>query len=160
MGDLEAKVQQLLDIEEVKNLIATSARGADRNNDPEIMGPLFSADAVWECEGYGRYEGREAIAAGLSETGQRDITWTLHYMISPTVQIDADGQTGRAHYYLWELANMRGASGNIEACWAGGTYDVEIVKRDDRWYFHHMRLNLKLVTPYSKGWADGPIQEF
>jgi len=101
MGSLEQKVQRLLDIEEVKNLIATYARGADRQNDPEIMAPLFSEDAVWECEGFGRYQGRAAIAAGLAETGQRDITWTLHYMISPTVQINDDATTGTGHYYLW-----------------------------------------------------------
>ena len=160
MKTLEQKVQQLLDIEAVKNLIATYARGADRNNDPEIMAPLFSDDAVWECEGFGRYQGREAIANGLSETGQNDITWTLHYMISPTVQINDDGLSGSGHYYLWELANMRGQSGSIEACWAGGTYDVELVKRGERWFFHHMRLNLKLITPYDKGWKDGPIQSF
>ncbi|MDF1817064.1 MAG: nuclear transport factor 2 family protein [Immundisolibacteraceae bacterium] len=160
MGSLEQKVQRLLDIEEVKNLIATYARGADRQNDPEIMAPLFSEDAVWECEGFGRYQGRAAIAAGLAETGQRDITWTLHYMISPTVQINDDATTGNGHYYLWELANMRGESGNIEACWAGGTYDVELIKRDDRWFFHFMRLNLKLIAPYDKGWKDGPIQSF
>jgi len=77
MESLEQKVQRLLDIEEVKNLIATYARGADRQNDPEIMAPLFSEDAVWECEGFGRYEGREEIARALGETGQTDITWTL-----------------------------------------------------------------------------------
>ena len=160
MDDVEGKVQRLLDIEEVKNMIATYARGADRNNDPEIMGPLFSDDAVWECEGFGRYEGGETIASALGKLGQTDITWTLHYMISPTVKINDDGVTGTAHFYLWELANMRGKSGNIEACWTGGTYDVELVKRDGRWLFQHTRLNLKLATPYSKGWADGPIQEF
>jgi len=160
MESLEQKVQRLLDIEEVKNMIATYARGADRNNDPEIMGPLFSPDAMWECEGFGRHEGRDEIARALGETGQNDITWTLHYMISPTVQINPDASTGIAHYYLWELANMRGESGNIEACWAGGTYDVELIKLEERWYFHRMRLNLKLVTPYDKGWKDGPIQSF
>lgn len=160
MDDLQKKVQKLLDIEAVKNLIATYARGADRRNDPEIMGPLFSDDAVWECEGFGRYRGRQAIAAGLAETAQRDITWTLHYMVSPTVEIDDSGDTGSGHYYLWELAKMRGESGNIEACWAGGTYDVELVKQDGRWLFSYMRLNLKLIAPYEKGWKDGPIQSF
>ena len=78
MQSIEQKVQRLLDIEEVKMLIATYAKGADRKNDPEIMGPLFSDDAVWQCEGFGRHEGREAIAKALGETGQTDITWTLH----------------------------------------------------------------------------------
>jgi len=55
---------------------------------------------------------------------------------------------------------MRGASGNIKACWAGGTYGAELVKRDGRWFFHRMRLNLQLIVPYDRGWRDGPVQEF
>ena len=81
-------------------------------------------------------------------------------MISPAVTINDDTETGTANYYLWELANMRGQSGEIKACWVGGTYDVDLIKRDGRWYFHHMRLNLKLVAPYDKGWEDGPLQDF
>jgi len=44
---------------------------------------VFSEDAVWECDGFGRYEGRDVIANSPGEIGQKDITWTLHYMISP-----------------------------------------------------------------------------
>jgi len=33
------------------------------------------------------------------------------------------------------------------------------VKRDDRWFFHRMRLNLKLIAPYDKGWKDVPIKK-
>ncbi|RLA54194.1 MAG: hypothetical protein DRR42_02645 [Gammaproteobacteria bacterium] len=83
MTDLESKVQRLLDIEEVKTLIATYARSADQRNDPVIIGPFFSEDAVWECDSFGRYEGRDVIANSPGEIGQKDITWTLHYMISP-----------------------------------------------------------------------------
>lgn len=157
---LAAQVQRLLDIEAVRHLIATYARGADRRNDPEIMGPLFSEDAVWECEGFGHHEGRAAIAAGLAETGRRDITWTLHYLVSPIVHIGDDARSGEAHYYLWELANMRGGDGAPRACWVGGTYDTQLVKHDERWYFSHMRLNLALVAPYDRGWSEGPLQPF
>ena len=46
MKSLGQKVQRLLDIEEVKNLIATYPKGADCRNDAKIMGPLFTEDAV------------------------------------------------------------------------------------------------------------------
>ena len=96
----------------------------------------------------------------LAGLARRQFTWTLHYMFSPMVKINPDAETGTTTYYLWELANMRGKSGEIESCWVGGNYEVDLVKRENRWYFHQMRLLLKLVAPYGKGWAQAPVQEF
>ena len=118
----------MLDTEEVKNQIATYAKGADCRNDAKIMGPLFSEDAVWECEGFGRYEGREEIAENPGWARRTAVTWTLHYMISPIVKINPDAEIGTTTYYLWELANMLGKSGEIEACCVGGNYKVDLVK--------------------------------
>ena len=107
-----------------------------------------------------RFEGREEIARGVSEAAQTDITWTLHYMVSPKVELGEDGVTATMSWYLWELANMRGKQGELKAVWVGGTYDSQLVKREGRWFFAHVWLNLKLATPFDKGWADSPLPEF
>ena len=161
MSDLQRQVQRLLDIEEIKNLVATYAEGADRKNDPQIMGPMFAEEAVWECPEFGmRFQGRTEVARALSETAQTDILWTLHYMVSPKVALGDDGQSATMSWYLWELARMRGKSDKVEAVWVGGTYDSQLVKRDGTWLFNHVTLHLKLVTPFEKGWADSPLPEF
>ena len=59
---LEERITRLEDIEAIKGLITTYAQGADRNNDPAILAPLYTEDAVWEAEGFGRHEGIEAIS--------------------------------------------------------------------------------------------------
>ena len=161
METLEQKVQRLLDIEEIKNLLATYAKGADLKNDPQIMGPMFASDAVWECPAFDmRFEGRDAIAKGVSDAAQTDILWTLHYMVSPMVEVNLDAASGTMSWYLWELANMRGNSGEVEPVWVGGTYDSDVVKVDGAWYFSHVTLDLKLVAPFDKGWGEGPLPEF
>ena len=64
---LEQRLQRLEDIEAIKQLIARYAKAADHNGDPAMMAPCFTEDAVWNCEGIGRWEGRDAIVQGLRE---------------------------------------------------------------------------------------------
>jgi ketosteroid isomerase-like protein len=158
--DLDARLQRLEDIEAIKWLIVQYARGADRNNDVDILMPLFTDDAVWDAgERFGRYEGKEAIRQFLLGSGSF-IGWTLHYMVSPAVKIADDGKTAQAFWYLWETANMpNAATHEPEAMWIGGTYDTTLVKEDGEWKFKHVNLNIKLLSPYTEGWAKKQVRD-
>ncbi len=151
---MAAQLEQLQNLEAIRGLIGRYAIGADRRNDPVIMAPLFAGDAVWECEGFGRFEGREGIATALSETGQKQILWSLHYMVSPTIELDGDGAQGS--WYLWETATVASTGGGPNSVWCGGTYDATFTRRDGRWYFHHVRLNVRLATPFNQPWGLNP----
>lgn len=153
---LAKQIQQLHDLEAIKGLIARYAIGADRKNDPHIMGPLFAPDAVWECEGFGRFEGRDTIAKALSDVAQQQILWTLHYMVSPSIELAADGNGAEGSWYLWELATVKGAGAEPESVWCGGTYDATFTRRDGAWYFAHVRLNLRLWTAFDRPWGLEP----
>ena len=159
-GDLAARIQRLEDIEAVKWLIVQYARGADRHNDVDIMLPLFADDAIWDAgERFGRYEGKEAIRQFLLGSCSF-IGWTLHYMVSPAVKIADDGKTAQAFWYLWETANMpNAATHEPEAMWIGGTYDTTLVKEDGEWKFKYVNLNIRLLSPYTEGWAKRQIPE-
>ena len=87
---LEAKLDRLQDVEAIQRLIVTYARGCDRGNDPEIIGPCFAEDGTWECKGFGKYHGREKLAKGLHGIAGEKIWWSLHYMISPLIDIALD----------------------------------------------------------------------
>jgi hypothetical protein len=158
--DLAARLQRLEDIEAVKWLIVQYARGADRNNDVDVMLPLFADDAIWDAgERFGRYEGKEAIRQFLLGSGSF-IGWTLHYMVSPAVKIADDGKTAQAFWYLWETANMPSSTTHEPvAMWIGGTYDTTLIKEDGAWKFKHVNLNIKLLSPYTEGWAKRQIPE-
>ena len=90
---INEKLTHLQDVEEIERLIVSYARGCDRGNDPEIIGPLFTEDGTWECKGFGKYIGRDKLAKGLYGIAGKKIWWSLHYMISPLIDIDTAGDS-------------------------------------------------------------------
>ena len=100
---LDAKLGRLEDVDAIQRLIVTYARGCDRGNDPEIIGPCFAEDGAWECKGFGKYHGREKLAKGLHGIAGEKIWWSLHYMISPLIDIAPDGRTATVFWYLWGI---------------------------------------------------------
>lgn len=151
MASTEERLDRLELAEAIRTLIARYAQGADRRNDPAVMGPLFHDDAIWEAQGFSRYEGRDAIAAGLAEVAQSDILWTIHFMVSPEIEIDSSGARARCHWYLWELATMRDDDGSPQDSWLGGWYESIAERRAGRWAFSHVALSLRL-----RGRAEPP----
>jgi hypothetical protein len=156
--DLAVRIQRLEDIEAIRWLIVRYAQGADEGNNVDMMLPLFAEDAVWDAgERFGRYEGRAAIREFLSGSSSF-IGWTLHYMVSPAIQIAEDCQTARAFWYLWETANMPNpTTREPEAMWIGGTYDTTLAKENGQWKFKFVNLKIKLLSPYTEGWARKQI---
>ena len=159
-SDLAARVRRLEDIEAIKWMIVRYAQGADQHNNVDIMLPLFADDAVWDAgERFGRYEGKQAIYEFLKGSG-RFIGWTLHYMVSPAIKIAEDGKTAQAFWYLWETANMPSAqTQESEAMWIGGTYDTELAKENGEWKFTKVNLRVKLLAPYTEGWAKKQVRD-
>ena len=136
----------------IRAIIAQSAIGADRRNDPAIMGPLFAEDAVWEAEGFARHVGREAIAEGLAAIAAARILWTIHYMVSPLIEIDADGQGARCRWHLWELATMRGDGDAVSDNWLGGCYDARLARTAGGWLFTSVVLDVRLTGRAEPQW--------
>ena len=129
-------LDRMQDLEAIRNLITSYARGCDRGNDPALLAPLFSADGTWECAGFGTYHGRETLAAALKGIAGEKIWWSLHYMISPQIDLDPSGASATAFWYLWESATVPDSDTNqAEPHWIGGTYDAEVVKQDGKWLF-------------------------
>jgi len=158
--NLAARIQRLEDIEAIKWMIVRYAQGADQNNNPDILMPLFADDAVWDAgERFGRHVGKQAIHDFLQGSGSF-IGWTLHYMVSPAIKITEDGRTAQAFWYLWETANMPHAQTHEpEAMWIGGTYDTELAKEHGEWKFKKVNLHIKLLTPYTEGWAKKQVKD-
>ena len=157
---LSRRIARLEAVVAVTQLVGHYARGADRRNDPVIMAPLFSRDAVWEARGFGSYRGRDVIAAELARIGEEQIVWTLHYMVSPLVEINDDLCTGTCRWYLWELAQVRqdGAEHALPAAhWIGGWYESSVVLEDGQWRFARVLLDLQLMHRHDANWMPtGP----
>ncbi len=51
------------------------------------------------------------------------------------------------------------ATHDPEAMWIGGTYDTELVKENGEWKFKQVNLSIKLLTPYTEGWAKKQVRD-
>lgn len=158
---LADRVQRLEDIEAIKRVIVRYAQGADKRNDPDIMVPLFAENGVWDGgDRFGVYQGHDALRNFFAETGSF-INWTLHYMVSPAVDISVNSGKADAFWYLWETAVMPEQETEKDvACWIGGTYEAKLSRQSDaKWKFDRVLLNVQLLAPYEKGWAERQVQE-
>ena len=156
--DFIARIQRLEDIEAIKQLIARYAMASDKQNNPDLMLPLFTEDGVLDVgSGYGRYQGHEVLREFLSGTADI-ISWSLHFNISPLIEISEDGASAEAFWYLWEPANMPDPkTGGQIAVWIGGTYASDVVKgHDGKWRFKEIRLRMEIMSPYDEGWVKKP----
>jgi hypothetical protein len=156
--NLAVRLRRIEDIRDIEHLIARYAQASDKNNDPELMLPLFTKDGALDVgSGYGRFEGHETLRAFFAGTSSI-ISWSLHYNVSPFVEVSDNGKTANAFWYLWELANMPGAgTGGEEAVWIGGSYKSDLVKEEDgQWRFKEIRLSMEIMSPYSEGWVRKP----
>ena len=152
--DLGKEVTRLSDLREIEQLIVSYARGCDRGNDPGLLAPLFSEQATWECAGFGKYQGRDHLAAALRGIAGEKIWWSLHYMIGPKIDLAPKGMKATVSWYLWESATIPSPTTNdAEAHWIGAIYDCDVEKISGHWLFTRMELILKMASPYSEGWV-------
>lgn len=126
----------------ITDLVARYALGADRRNDPALMGPLFAADARWSSEGFADLEGREAIAAGLAQIAADKVLWSIHFMVAPVISLSADGRSGVCQWYLWELCTMQTDDGPQDQ-WLGGWYDATVADTEEGWRFQTVLLDIR-----------------
>lgn len=156
-GGFELRLRRIEACEAIRKLIATYAVGADRRNDPAILGPLFSADAEWELDGVAHLVGRDAIASGLSEIARTYVTWSLHYMASPLIDTAPDARSATCRWYLWELATMKQPDRSEADTWYGGWYDSRLSEHDGVWLFDRVRLEPRIDSPNASPWT-GKVQ--
>ncbi|WP_411817210.1 nuclear transport factor 2 family protein [Hyphococcus sp. DH-69] len=139
--------------EAIRQLIAVYAVGADRKNDPNILGPLFSENAVWEANGIVRLQGRDAIAKGLSKLAKEFVTWSLHYMVSPLINLDNTVQKATCRWYLWELCTMSHEDEGVADTWYGGWYDSRLSYHEEGWLFDWVKLDPRLASSTETPWT-------
>jgi hypothetical protein len=157
-ADLLARIERLEAHDAITQLIARYAVGADQNNNPDVLGPLFTDDAVWEAPGMIEpLVGRVTIAKTLAELGQSFVLWSLHYMVAPVIDLAEDRQSATVRWYLWELSTMTDTPGQATAdakdSWFGGWYDATAVLTADGWRLKYVSLIAKIQSPVSPPWT-------
>lgn len=142
------QIQRLYSFEDIRNIIAQYGLGADRLNDPDILGPLFAKDAIWRCEGFGEFKGRKAIKHALRSIAETRILWSFHAMATPWINVCEKNLTATAKWALWELSKVTDDSGHSQDSIMAGFYDTRLVHEESRWLIKHMDLKICLQSPY------------
>jgi uncharacterized protein (TIGR02246 family) len=151
---IDRRLQQIEDQEAIRRLIVDYARGADQGNNPALLTPLFTEDAVWEAKGFGRWEGRDKVIGFLEAIAGEKVWWSLHYMISPRIDLAADGRSATLLWYLWEPATMPDEETKApEPHWITGIYDAEVVKTERGWLFKRISSGMNMISPAKDGWV-------
>jgi len=140
---LEQRLEALEARAAITDLVARYALGADRRNDPAIMGPLFAADATWSAEGFAALEGRDAIAAGLAAIAAEKILWSIHFMVAPIITLSNDRRSATCQWYLWELCTMQADHGPQDR-WLGGWYDATVTRTEEVWRLQTVILDIRV----------------
>ena len=154
--ELGGRLDRLEAIEDICTLKARYADVCDTGYDPVRMRPFFTTDAVWDGGSrFGRHEGIEAVCgffAGVSS----QITWALHYMVAPIIEIADDGQTATGSSYLLEPCTIA-TDGGPRAMVITGRYADRYRLEPDGWKFSEVVLDCQTISPLDEGWARRPF---
>lgn len=105
-GSRFSNEQRLARLEAVKYLKAKCAEHLDDGYNPEGVASLFADDGLWVIKGVGgEAKGNEAIKQHCRNLSA-NITWALHNIVSPAVDVDRDGRYATATFYLVCFASM------------------------------------------------------
>jgi SnoaL-like domain len=154
--ELLKRLAKLEAVEDIRRLKARYAAVCDSGYLPERMAPLFTDDAVWDGgERFGRYEGIDEIRgffAGVSS----QITWALHYMVAPVIDVAEDVVTASGSWYLWQPCTVVTEDGE-QAVWLTGTYADRYRNDGTAWKFAEVVLDCQTISPIEEGWVGRPF---
>ncbi|MBT8447795.1 MAG: nuclear transport factor 2 family protein [Gammaproteobacteria bacterium] len=153
LEELAARVQRLEDIEAIRALKMRYCAACDDNYNPDAIAACFSEDAIWDAGMFGRSVGRGEIHAYFAAAPD-NISFAIHQVANPTVEVDGDSGTGQ--WYLLQPMVMRATN---KAYWLAALYDEEYRRVDGQWLIHRLKLEIRAMTPYEKGFAVERIAE-
>jgi len=156
VDELLNRLAKLEAVEDIRRLKARYAAACDSGYLPERIAPLFTDDAVWDGgERFGRYEGIDEIRgffAGVSS----QITWALHYMVAPVIDVAEDVATASGSWYLWQPCTVVTEDGE-RAVWLTGTYADRYRNDATGWKFSEVVLDCQTISPIEEGWVRRPF---
>jgi hypothetical protein len=154
--ELGLRLARLEAIEDIRTLKARYADVCDTGYDPVRMRPFFTTDAVWDGGSrFGCHEGIEAVCGFFADVSSQ-ITWALHYMVAPIIEIADDGQTATGSWYLLEPCTIATDEGP-RAMVITGRYADRYRLEPDGWKFSEVVLDCQTISPLDEGWARRPF---
>lgn len=144
-NDLEKRIQLIEDLEAIKKLKHQYCQYCDANYDADGIAALYTEDAIWEGNGIGKFEGREAIRK-FFRGASKSFNFAIHNVMNPIINVQGEKATGE-----WKL--FQPCTVERRAVWLAGVYNDDYLKVGEKWLFKHLRVKILFLTPYQDGWA-------
>ncbi|MBS5937511.1 nuclear transport factor 2 family protein [Clostridium sp.] len=159
--ELEQRLNQLEDVEAIKQLKYTYALSLDEGYDGDKVAALFVNDGLWSISGVGgTAKGKDEIRKHTNNLG-RDIKWGQHNIFAPIIDIAPDGLSAVGKFNLICLLTMVTPEflNKEEAYVLSGKYKDKFVKIDGKWYFEELIGSIDQSSPWSEGWVKQPFKK-
>ena len=150
---LEQRIQRLEDIQAIRQLKHEYCYACDANYDARCLKQLFSPTATWQADGFGIYQGTDAIAAFFTEVSKK-ITAAAHLVLNDVINVADDGLTASGKWRNIQPVTARGDQGESQAMWMLARYDEEYVKLNGHWLIQKLVASIQFSAAYDKGWAE------
>ncbi len=154
-ADDSARLQTLVDLEEIRRLKHRYVNLCDDGFPARPLAELFVEEGLWTGPAdYGRHEGRAQLEKFFEGMGAGSI-FTVHMVGNEEIEISGDTATGR--WTTIAPCTFR-LEGKAEDFWGFLRYENEFVRRDGRWWFSKMQAVSLGGGLHRTGWADSVIQ--
>ena len=159
---LAARLQRLEDVHEISNLMAVHEYLHTANLNGEEFADYFAqaaAGVAFEPEGWGVWEGREAIKASYVDAAPPPIPGmvTEHAATTPVIEVAQDGKTAKGVWISPGHETFPRPGSSPLAHWSWGRYGIDFVKEDDVWKFWHFHIYTTFRTPYHVSWVESAV---
>jgi hypothetical protein len=163
LAELETRITTLEDIEEIKKLQRIYGYYLFTRQEDKIL-EMFSDDAesieiadrglFLGKEGIKRFFNKAVIGSERRPPTPGDIQITMQ--LQGVVHVDKGNKTAKGRWHAWILG-VRPIEGVQRQTWAHGIYENDYVKKNGKWKFKKIYLNLTFRTPYEDGWLKTPV---
>jgi hypothetical protein len=153
----ERRVERLEDIEAIRRLKSLYALRFDEALNggqafpPDALLDLFTPDALWESEPFGRFEGRDEIRGLLERYAQR-VSFCLHFIVGHVIDVGDDRGSASGTWITWQPMTLDG-----RAMVLAGHYHDDFERDANAWRVKALRLDVAFLTPHDRGWATQRI---
>jgi len=145
---LEARIQRLEDIEEIKQLKARYCAACDDNHNPDQVAALFVEGGVWQSKGQNYCDGHDQIKefmGGIRNSGR--IRNCAHMVFNPVIAVDGD--TANAHWRFQMMHTDHVPGDALQYHRIIGYYEDQYVRRDGSWWFQELCVTVEESAPYT-----------
>jgi ketosteroid isomerase-like protein len=157
---IEERIRVLEDIEEIKKLKASyclyldAGIAGDAKKWDDYL-DLFTEDVIGDLGIFGFYKGKEAVAKFFKETVGSILTYTVHEVHNPIIQVEGDKAHGT--WYYDTPCTVKQPDGTEKAAWMHGMYFEDYIRIGGKWKYKEWKVTFEFFTPFEEGWVKTKI---